>query len=193
MAGSDPDEHCGLRAARLSGLKRLVFDVDQWRCAVRLRVDRAGDRAPRARSAVESVALSHKWQGCFLLSWSEVCGGVTIPASMSRFRLLLAWLVLAALPLQGFAATSMLLCGLEQAGHSHAAAPVRGAAAHDHSAHGHATADHAKSDARSGDAGKAGHDVASGRARVRRAHLNLRKNLALNCQLFGIRQFVAVA
>lgn len=30
---------------------------------------------------------------------------------MPLFRLLLAWLVLAALPLQGFAATSMLYCG----------------------------------------------------------------------------------
>ena len=77
---------------------------------------------------------------------------------MARFRLLLAWLVLAALPLQGFAAASMLFCGMEQAGHAHAAGPVRGAVAHDHAAHSHATANHAVSDVHSGDAGKAGQD-----------------------------------
>lgn len=34
--------------------------------------------------------------------------------SMIKIRLFLAWLLLAALPLQGFAATSMLFCGIER-------------------------------------------------------------------------------
>jgi len=62
---------------------------------------------------------------------------------MPIFRLLLAWLVLAALPLQGFAAASMLLCG-------QASAPVAAVhehhAHHGHEAHGHMAAgdDHGK-------------------------------------------------
>lgn len=44
--------------------------------------------------------------------------------------MLLVWLVMAAIPLQGFAAASMLLCGM---GASHAPA----AAEHDHAKHGH--------------------------------------------------------
>jgi hypothetical protein len=58
---------------------------------------------------------------------------------MSRFRLFLAWLVLAAIPLQGLAAASMLFCGM---GEHHAAAAVAkhdGAGEHDHSQHSHAT------------------------------------------------------
>ena len=56
---------------------------------------------------------------------------------MSRFRLFLAWLVLAAIPLQGLAAASMLFCGM--AAH-HAPAQVAAAkqdvaGEHDHSQH----------------------------------------------------------
>ena len=62
---------------------------------------------------------------------------------MSRIRFLLAWLLMAAIPLQGLAAASMLYCGM---GMAHA--PVQGQVAvstgtavsggHDHSQHGHA-------------------------------------------------------
>lgn len=48
---------------------------------------------------------------------------------MSRIRLLLAWLLLAALPIQGFAAASMLFCGMERAAVSQAA--VDGQRGHD--------------------------------------------------------------
>lgn len=67
---------------------------------------------------------------------------------MSRFRLFLAWLIVAAIPLQGLAASSMLFCGL---GAHHAKAQVVAAqvvdfagsdsvasASHDHSKHSHA-------------------------------------------------------
>lgn len=50
---------------------------------------------------------------------------------MRMLRLVIAWLVMAALPLQGMAAASMLFCGAE------AHAPVAAAGAHDHAAHGH--------------------------------------------------------
>ena len=61
---------------------------------------------------------------------------------------------MAALPLQGFAAASMLFCGVEpaisqtvsdgHAGHEHRdAAPTQ---AHDHAAHGRGSQDHAKAD-----------------------------------------------
>lgn len=71
---------------------------------------------------------------------------------MSRIRLLLAWLIMAALPLQGFAAASMLLCGVERgaisqpAGHGGVAHEHPDAAptpAHDHVGHGHGSQDHA--------------------------------------------------
>jgi cytochrome c553 len=54
---------------------------------------------------------------------------------LSRVRHLLAWLVLAALPMQGFAAASMLFCGMpaQPAAQVHAPAPDH----HDHAAHGH--------------------------------------------------------
>lgn len=74
---------------------------------------------------------------------------------MSRFRTLLAWLVMAAIPLQGLAAASMLFCGM---GAHHA--PAQQAAAvkhmkamqvadgatgeHDHSKHSHAAAEQPK-------------------------------------------------
>lgn len=64
------------------------------------------------------------------------------PGPMFRFRLLLAWLVMAALPLQGFAAVSMLFCGVERA-----------AAAHDHSSHRHATTGHSASEHTNADSG----------------------------------------
>jgi hypothetical protein len=51
---------------------------------------------------------------------------------MSIVRLVIAWLVMAALPLQGLAAGSMLFC--DQASHSTAAPGER----HDHAAHEHA-------------------------------------------------------
>jgi hypothetical protein len=67
---------------------------------------------------------------------------------MSRFRLFLAWLILAAIPLQGLAASSMLFCGM---GGHHAPSQVASAQAHlassgssasvghDHSKHSHAS------------------------------------------------------
>lgn len=59
---------------------------------------------------------------------------------MSLFRLLLAWLVLAALPLQGFAAASMLHCATDSGPPS--ATAQRAASGHHHgvadSFHGHA-------------------------------------------------------
>ena len=54
---------------------------------------------------------------------------------MSILRVVVAWLVMAALPLQGIAAASMLFC--EQAAHSTVVQP----AGHDRAAHGHG-ADH---------------------------------------------------
>jgi hypothetical protein len=83
---------------------------------------------------------------------------------MSRLRLLLAWLVMAALPLQGFAAASMLFCGMEQTArvseagdrhdsHRHSDA-ASSASAHDHAAHGHAS----KADSGSGKTAKSGQD-----------------------------------
>ena len=58
---------------------------------------------------------------------------------LSRLRLLLALLVMAALPLQGLAAATMAFCGGPQHGRAHAAQPVAPAAhaaeSHDHSVH----------------------------------------------------------
>ena len=61
---------------------------------------------------------------------------------MSLLRLVVAWLVMAALPLQGIAAASMLFCGpathstvTQHPGHDHAG--------HDHASHDHASHDHA--------------------------------------------------
>lgn len=62
---------------------------------------------------------------------------------MSLLRLLLAWLIMAAIPLQGFAAASMVFCkGAHHAqAISQAEAPSLATAAgmHDHSSHSHAT------------------------------------------------------
>lgn len=69
---------------------------------------------------------------------------------MRSFRVFLAWLVMAAIPLQGLAAASMLYCGMgaHDAGTAMASvdAPARGSAAggHEHSQHGHAVAVEAK-------------------------------------------------
>lgn len=54
---------------------------------------------------------------------------------MSRIRLFLAWLVLAALPLQGFAAASMLFCGTGE--RQQAQVQPHAPDQHDHAAHGH--------------------------------------------------------
>lgn len=56
---------------------------------------------------------------------------------MSIVRLIVAWLVMAALPLQGIAAASMLFC--DQAAHS----TTQQQPAHDHASHGHDHASHA--------------------------------------------------
>ena len=55
---------------------------------------------------------------------------------MLRLRILFAWILMAALPMQGFAAASMLFCGMG-AQHQHTA---EASAPHDHAAmHGHTT------------------------------------------------------
>ena len=56
--------------------------------------------------------------------------------SMSRIRLLLAWLVVAAIPLQGFASASMLFCGMD-ALQQQVQVQVQVQGEHDHAAHGH--------------------------------------------------------
>ena len=61
---------------------------------------------------------------------------------MSRFRLILVWFVMAAFPLQGFAAASMLFCGMG----AHPAAvqlPSQAPAEHDHTQHSHGKHSHA--------------------------------------------------
>lgn len=62
---------------------------------------------------------------------------------MPRFRLILAWLMMAALPLQGWAAASMLYCGPAQRAAVHAAAAAHEASHHDmHAAHHDVKAGH---------------------------------------------------
>lgn len=73
---------------------------------------------------------------------------------MSIVRLIVTWLVMAALPLQGLAAASMLFC--DQANHSTISERQ---AAHDHGSHGHGHGHQASSSA-SGQQ-DAGHDHAS--------------------------------
>jgi len=73
----------------------------------------------------------------------------TIHTSMPRLRLLLAWLLMAALPLQGMAAASMLFCGSGAAGRiaqteSHPDHHAPGNAASEHGSHAHGA--HAQSD-----------------------------------------------
>jgi hypothetical protein len=84
---------------------------------------------------------------------------------MSRIRLILAWLVMAALPLQGFAAASMLFCGGGPAArasqaHGHASHPGHGDHAHHAAAPSDSGHDHAAhADAKAGD-DKQGHACA---------------------------------
>ncbi|MDP3762270.1 MAG: hypothetical protein Q8R01_17330 [Ramlibacter sp.] len=78
---------------------------------------------------------------------------------MLRFRLLLAWLLLAALPLQGWAAATMLFCGPAQRAAVVAKAPPHGEAVshHDmHAAHHDMQAVHAQHHMDTGHAGSAG-------------------------------------
>jgi hypothetical protein len=62
---------------------------------------------------------------------------------MSRFRFYLLWCAILAIPIQGFASTSMLVCGPRHAqmaaAESHSPAHESGAK-HDHARHDHATA-----------------------------------------------------
>jgi hypothetical protein len=66
-----------------------------------------------------------------------------MPGPMSLLRLVVAWLLMAALPLQGMAAASMLFCGAPAAARVAQTASHQGhhasmgMSAHDHSAHGH--------------------------------------------------------
>lgn len=64
---------------------------------------------------------------------------------MFRIRVFFAWLIVAAIPLQGLAASSMLFCGMGLH-HAHVAAQADkslsssvASAGHDHSKHGHAS------------------------------------------------------
>lgn len=65
---------------------------------------------------------------------------------MSLWRILLLWLVMATIPLQGMAASSMLLCAMKSHhGHGEQTVSVQGqahsaTAGHDHAKHGHAKA-----------------------------------------------------
>ena len=60
---------------------------------------------------------------------------------MSLLRLVIAWLIMAALPLQGLAAASMLFCG--QAHHSTSTQQVaQDRSSHDHSSHDHGASQH---------------------------------------------------
>lgn len=80
---------------------------------------------------------------------------------MSLLRLFVAWIVMAALPLQGLAAASMLFCGAAPAASS-AQADHHGADAghHGHAAvpaHDHAAGDHHGTSGGDQDAAEAGH------------------------------------
>ena len=60
-------------------------------------------------------------------------------STMLHLHILLAWLLMAAVPMQGFAAASMLFCG-KGVQHVHAAADAT--TTHDHSMHAHAGETH---------------------------------------------------
>ena len=71
---------------------------------------------------------------------------------MSRIRIFLVWLVMAAVPLQGLAAASMLFCGVVGTGavaqsvmHHGDSSAAGSPAAHDHSTHGHSQVQDKKS------------------------------------------------
>jgi hypothetical protein len=84
---------------------------------------------------------------------------------MLRFRLILAWLLLAALPLQGWAAATMLFCGPAQpaAVVAKANAHAHAAAHHDmHTAHHDVQAAHAQHHVDTTDTGSADHGTADG-------------------------------
>jgi hypothetical protein len=62
---------------------------------------------------------------------------------MIRLRILFAWLLMAAIPLQGFAAASMLFCGKGAQQQGYAATQVAADSTHhDHAMHGHAGGGH---------------------------------------------------
>ncbi|MDM0002011.1 hypothetical protein QTI24_25630 [Variovorax sp. J22P240] len=61
---------------------------------------------------------------------------------MSRVRVFLLWLVMLAVPFQGYAAASMALCGTPEP------AMKTAMASHDHAAHHHDAASHADDDSR---------------------------------------------
>ena len=66
---------------------------------------------------------------------------------MFRLRILFAWLLMAAVPMQGFAAASMLFCGTDGRQHVHAA--TQGTTTHNHHDHAmHDDADHVQVDAK---------------------------------------------
>lgn len=80
---------------------------------------------------------------------------------MSRIRILLTWLILAALPLQGFAAASMLICGADAGSQVHQGRLASVAAvppAHDHAGHSHTNA-HAGKLAKVAQGGTHAHDA----------------------------------
>lgn len=79
---------------------------------------------------------------------------------MSRIRLILAWLLMAAVPLQGWAAATMLFCGpMQPAVHAHAHEAT--AQAHHHAVDAdHHQGTHAAPDAH--DDGAPGHSQATG-------------------------------
>jgi hypothetical protein len=58
---------------------------------------------------------------------------------LARWRLFLAWMLLAALPVQGFAAGTMLLCAA--ATHEVTASAATDGGGHDHATHAHPSAD----------------------------------------------------
>lgn len=60
---------------------------------------------------------------------------------MSHLRFVLAWLIMLALPLQGFASATMLFCAGEHHETSTAVQAAQERSSHDHSAHPHPAAD----------------------------------------------------
>jgi hypothetical protein len=119
--------------------------------------------SPQPRRAFHSLLLTLPlWQGSKYLH-GDANPPVPHPATltgiapvMTRFRLFLACLLLATLPLQGLAAATMLYCGhaakvqagVSQAGHDqHAPAHAAAAAEHEHAGHSHAAVESGASSA----------------------------------------------
>ncbi|MBA2673795.1 hypothetical protein [Ramlibacter sp.] len=96
---------------------------------------------------------------------------------MTFLRVLLAWLVMLAVPVQGFAATSMLMCDGGAGHHAAAQSKANRATAHDHGKHDHAGhAIHAD----------AGHDHAShdqGHAKQAKAEIKKASDLQQKCSV----------